>query len=93
MKYIKNKEYKLRQISENIYTLESIAQDSNSKIITLNSSAAFIWENIDGSEFCVDDVMNLLIEKYHISGTDAYNDSKDILDVWLKATLIIPYNN
>ena len=90
MKYIINKEYELRQISESVFTLES--RSKNSKIITLNSSAAYIWENICDTVFRVEDICKLLVEHYHISETDAYNDSKDILDVWCNAAIIIPIN-
>lgn len=81
--------FKLRNImGQPTIVGEGVAQIDFGKLITLNSSAAFLWENIQGKEFTDQDLANLLQEKYDIDKELALNDSKFIAEEWIKNGLI-----
>ena len=67
---------------------EGVNQVNFNKLITLNSSAAFLWKQVEGKEF--DDTMlaDLLVEEYGIDREIAEKDSKAIAAQWLEVGLV-----
>jgi hypothetical protein len=65
-----------------------------SSIISMNDSAAILWNNLQGKEFTVDDMAKILTENYQIDDNtplpyeQAYNDAKSLSEEWLKAGII-----
>lgn len=51
-----------------------------SKVYSLNKTAAFIWQELQGQDFEEDDVAELLIKEYQISSRTAYMDGERILN-------------
>lgn len=67
---------------------EGIAQVDFNKLVTLNSSAVFLWQSVEGKEFEVSDLVDLLVNKYNITQELAETDAKEMLDSWIKIGLV-----
>lgn len=70
---------------ENIVTAEGIENINFNKLISLNSSAAYLWENLIGKDFCVEDMAALLVEQYDIDMELALKDSESLSKAWMEA--------
>lgn len=70
---------------ENIVTAEGIEHINFNKLISLNSSAAYLWENLIGKEFSVEDMAALLVEQYDIDMELALKDSEALCKAWMEA--------
>lgn len=58
-------------------------------MICLNSTAAFLWENVAGKDFTVETLSDLLVGEYEIDKELADKDSAMILEKWKEANLIV----
>lgn len=67
---------------------EGVNQVNFNKLITLNSSAAFLWKQVEGKEFDDTTLADLLVEEYGIDRELAEKDSKAIAAQWLEAGLV-----
>lgn len=53
------------------------------KLLSLNDSAALIWnELVDEDEFTLDDMVEVLLDNYEVEEETARQDCEDILDEW-----------
>lgn len=54
-----------------------------SHIISLNPTAAYLWENLSNKEFfTVEDMVSLLLEEYEVEEDIATEDCKMIAECW-----------
>ena len=68
---------------------EGIENIDFSKIISMNESAAFLWQKIDGADnFTIDDLTNYLCEEYEVDGEQAKADAKALCKEWADAGII-----
>jgi hypothetical protein len=70
---------------ENIVTAEGIENINFNKLISLNSSAAYLWENLISKDFSVEDMAALLVEQYDIDMELALKDSESLSKAWMEA--------
>lgn len=78
--------FRLRKLGQEFIVVgEGLAQVNFNKMISLNSSAAYLWESIQGKEFTVNDLAQLLVDKYGIDMDLALKDSASIADAWVNA--------
>ena len=61
-----------------------------SKVYSLNQTAAWLWNELQDKEFTVEDVAQILIEKYHINPRTAYIDGDKILNSFKFQDMIMP---
>lgn len=66
---------------------EGVNQVNFNKLITLNSSAAFLWESVQGKEFDADFLAQLLVEEYGIDRELAEKDAAAVLKQWVEIGL------
>lgn len=65
-----------------------------SKVISMNDSAAMLWEKVQGKDFTDDDLAQILIDNYEkgdskpLTYEEALTDAKEISEQWLKAGII-----
>lgn len=79
---------KLRKLGrEFIVVAEGMGLVNFNKMISLNSSAAYLWESVYGKDFTVEDLAKLLIDKYEIDQELASKDSANISKAWQDAEL------
>ena len=81
--------FRLRtMLGEHIIAGEGLAQINFNKIISLNESAAYLWETVSGKEFTVEDLAAALVEKYGIEKELALKDSEAIAKKWIEAGIV-----
>lgn len=88
----KNKDMKIKEgfilremCGEKIVTGEGFENISFNKLISLNFTAAFLWEQLAGKEFTVEDMASLLVERYDIDMDLALKDSAHLYQAWKDA--------
>lgn len=70
------KGFKLREIMGEFAVIgEGLEQVNFNKIISLNSTAAYIWNEIEGRDFDADMVADLLLAKYDVEKERAISDA------------------
>ena len=83
------KGFKLRNIcGENIIVAEGIENIDFSKIISMNESSAYLWEQTRDRDFTVDDLCQLLLDEYDVDETTAYADAEAVVAKWLEIGII-----
>lgn len=73
---------------DSIIVAESADLVDFSKIVSLNSSAAIIWESLPESDFSVTTIADLLTDKYDVGRETALNDAEELVSGWLSAGII-----
>lgn len=67
---------------------EGVGQIDFNKLITLNDSAAYLWQSVEDKEFDVQTLANLLVDKYGINQDTALTDAKAIADKWIEIGVV-----
>lgn len=70
---------------EKIVTGEGFEHIDFNKLISLNSTAAYLWEELSGKEFTVEDMACLLVKHYEIDMNLALKDSANLCKAWADA--------
>lgn len=80
----------LRQLGDE-YIIVDPSQDmvDMSKVFTLNESAAFIWNELQGINFTLEDVVNLLLDAYEVTADRATTDAQHLLHNFEKQGLVL----
>ena len=73
---------------ESVVIGEGMAQINFNKLISLNQSAALLWQSVEGKEFTVEDLCNTLLENYEITRDVAMKDSEAIARAWIEAGIV-----
>ena len=60
---------------EHVVLGEGLAQVNFDSIVTLNNSATYLWENVQGKEFTTLELATLLTEKYDVNMETALADA------------------
>ena len=65
-----------------------------SDIISLNDSALLLWNSVEGKNFTIDDLADILVNNYEIDDNTplpraiALKDAQELVDQWLNAGII-----
>lgn len=70
---------------EHIVAGEGIEHINFNKLISLNSTAAFLWNEVIGKEFTAETMAELLIGCYGIDKELALKDSENLINAWVEA--------
>lgn len=73
---------------EYILVAEGLEAVDFSRMISLNASAALLWQEVEGKEFDADTLVNILLDNYDIMREVAQNDVATMLQTWKEANLI-----
>lgn len=83
------KGFTLRSVmGQNILLAEGKNSDRYGKIISLNSSASMLWEELKGKSFEADDAARLLEERYGIDAAQAREDASFFINLMKEKGLI-----
>lgn len=83
------KGFRLRTIcGEHIITAEGLENIDFSRIINMNESSAYLWENVEGKEFTEDHLVSLLTAEYEVDESTARNDVRQLVEKWKEAGII-----
>ena len=81
--------FKLRPLGrEFIVTGEGLAQVKFNKMAALNASAAYLWNEVEGKEFSVDDLTDLLCAKYDVEREVAAADAAKLAQSLIEAGVV-----
>ncbi len=81
--------FKLRTVGkEYIVAGEGLAQIDFNKLISLNSSAAYLWQKVEEKDFDEKTLADLLVSKYGIPAGQALTDANDIARSWIDAGIV-----
>ena len=70
---------------EYIVAAEGLQNINFNKLISLNATAAFLWKELEGKEFTVEDMAQLLVDEYEIDMELALTDSSNLIKSWIEA--------
>lgn len=70
---------------EYIVAAEGLQNINFNKLISLNATAAFLWKELEGKEFTVEDMAQLLVDEYEIDMELALTDSANLIKSWIEA--------
>lgn len=82
--------FKLRPLGrEFILVGESVEQVNFNKMITMNETAAYLWQKVaDGKDFDAAMLAGYLTEEYEVSDEQALKDAQMTIETWLNAGII-----
>ena len=81
--------FNLRQIcGEHILLAEGKENIDFSNIISLNETAAFLWQQLTDKEFTPEDMAQLLVENYEVDQETALSDARVLAAEWQKAGIV-----
>ncbi len=79
----------LRTIGDNYMVVgEGLAQIDFNKIVSLNSTAAYLWKNVLGKDFDTQTLADLLLAEYDVDEATALKDVAALVQKWIDAGLI-----
>lgn len=80
----------LRKVGKE-YIIVDPSQDmvDMSKVFTLNETAAFLWEELQGLNFELEDMVELLLDHYEIDRETAEKDCLKLIEVLQNGSLIV----
>lgn len=83
------KGFELRKVcDENIIISHGVENINFTKVITLNDSAATLWNKVMGKDFTEDELVNILLDEYEVDKETAAKDVKTLVASWKEAELI-----
>ena len=83
------KGFALREIcGERIVVPEGIDVINFNKLISLNGSAKYLWEALQGKDFTVQDAAKLLTDKYEVAEATAAADAAKLIAKWQEIGLV-----
>ncbi len=77
--------YVLRELGDDAIVIGEGADVDFQRLISLNSSAAYLWRRVEGCEFDTATLANLLLEEYEVGAAEAADAAADIAAAWLRA--------
>jgi hypothetical protein len=83
------KGFELRKVgNEDIIVASGIENIDFSSIISLNSSAALLWREVQDKEFSAETIAEILLNNYDIDEETANTDAVEVVEQWLAAGII-----
>jgi len=81
--------FKLRSLGREFVVIgEGTKQVNFNKMISLNETAAYLWNELLGKDFDVAMMTKLLLDKYEVSEDVAKADCENLAKSWKEAELI-----
>ena len=75
-------------VGQHVVIGEGISQVNFNKMVTMNDTAAYLWEGVQGKDFTVEDLTSLLCDRYEVDPETAAADAAKIADKWIEAGLV-----
>lgn len=75
-------------LGENVVVAEGVENIDFSKIISMNDSAAFLWQQIGEEPFTVDDLVGYFCGEYDVDEQTAKADAETLVQQWINAGIV-----
>ncbi len=83
------KDFTLHQVGdEHIIMHNGTGNVDFNNIISLNPTAARLWESVEGKEFDAETLTTYLTEHYEVEADTATRDARQLIKDWLEAGII-----
>ena len=83
------KGFRLRNIcGENVIVAEGVENIDFSRIISMNETSAYLWNNVQGKDFTEDDLVALLLAEYEVDDATAKADVAGLVAKWKEAGIV-----
>lgn len=73
---------------ENIVVPEGSECVNFTKMIALNPTAAYLWQEVEGKDFTEEDLADCLTRKYEVDRELALADSRKLVQSWKEAGIL-----
>lgn len=70
---------------EHVILAKGLQNVDFNKIISLNESAAYLWEAVQGKEFTPETLADLLMQEYEVDKETALTDAREMAKAWMEA--------
>lgn len=74
--------------NEHIVSGEGLEQVNFTRLVSLNSSAAYLWGKVEGKDFDEQTLAELLVKRYEVDENTALSDARKLMNAWNKAGLL-----
>jgi len=71
-----------------IVTGDGLSPVDFSKVVSLNATAAYLWDKLKGRDFVAQDMADLLTERFDVDAQTALADAEHLLEAWRQAGLL-----
>jgi len=71
-----------------IVTGDDLSPVDFSKVVSLNATAAYLWDKLKGLDFSAQDMADLLTARYDVDAQTALADAGQLVEAWRKAGLL-----
>ena len=83
------KGFRLRELGGDYILIgESVELVNFNNLITFNETAAYLWQQVEGKEFDVEELTQLLLSEYEVSEDIAREDAQATIDDWREIGMI-----
>ncbi len=83
------KGFTLRDIvGEKVIVGEGVEQVDFNRIISVNESAAYLWQALQDKDFTPEQAAKVLQTEYEVDDATALQDTKELLKDWMEAGLV-----
>jgi hypothetical protein len=83
------KGFRLRELGGDYILIgESVELVSFNNMITFNETAAYLWQAVEGKDFDVDTLTQLLLDEYEVTEDIAREDAQATIDDWKEIGII-----
>ena len=83
--------FELREMcGEQIIIATGVENIDFSKIISLNETAAYLWKEVEGRDFSVEEMAELLTKAYEVDAPTALADARTLSQQWIEAGIVMP---
>lgn len=84
-----NEGFVLREIcDEHIIIGTGIENIDFSRVISLNDSAAYLWNSVKDSDFTLEKMVSLLMEEYDVDEVTALADATALVHQWISVGVV-----
>ncbi len=84
-----NEGFELRTVcDENVIVAYGRKNIDFSKVISLNESAAYLWNAVVGKEFTCQELADLLCKEYDVDAETAQNDAAQMVASWKELGIV-----
>ena len=73
---------------QSVISGEGVANVNFSKLVSLNETAAFLFNAVEGKDFTVEDMADALTESYEVDRETALADSRKLCDQWIEIGIV-----
>ena len=82
--------FRLRELGGDYILIGESAELINfNNLITFNEAAAYLWQNVEGKEFDVETLTQLLLDEYEVSEDVDRQDAEATINDWKEVGIVV----